>query len=401
MSIPRDYPFIRVGDSLGQLQAWRLFSRLNTRTLDDENTNRGRLFITVGSAFPSSAPLPATPATTPSAADSLFSVSAPTVAADGVGFVELLATVRDADEVPLEGWPVQFLSSGSGNILDPAIAVTDANGEARAYFYSTTAEAKTLSAVIDPLGTPLVIPVVPALTFTAAAVPSNIAVISLFMDRDLTLPVAAGRGYSGSRVQLRERGASTIQGSVWLSSAATGAIVQLYVSLASAKDTRGREDRLDEFKDEDPNEVSDFEDIQRSVLRAFYLRLFAIYPPESLQGNPLSFAPEYEIQQAGIFGQVDPSSIRLWTLNVENDYELTGLQNPGDYREWAVTMFQRFAWERRIRGGELDEAQQRVNVLLTQEALAFKGVRPMIDCTQTGRPDRIAEKTGALRFRRG
>jgi hypothetical protein len=83
----------------------------------------------------------------PSAAQSSIVASPTTITAGSVSTITV--TVRDAGGNLLGGRTVIPQASGSGNTIDPASAVTGADGIAAFSFSSTTPEAKTISASVD------------------------------------------------------------------------------------------------------------------------------------------------------------------------------------------------------------------------------------------------------------
>ena len=83
----------------------------------------------------------------PSAAQSSIVASPSTILAGSVSTITV--TVRDASGNLLGGRTVTPQASGSGNAIDPASAVTAADGTATFSFSSTTPEAKTVSASVD------------------------------------------------------------------------------------------------------------------------------------------------------------------------------------------------------------------------------------------------------------
>jgi adhesin/invasin len=83
----------------------------------------------------------------PSAAQSSIVASPTTITAGSVSTITV--TVRDAGGNLLGGRTVIPQASGSGNTIDPASAVTGADGIAAFSFSSTTPEAKTISASVE------------------------------------------------------------------------------------------------------------------------------------------------------------------------------------------------------------------------------------------------------------
>lgn len=109
-----------------------------------------------------------------SAANSTM-VSNPTmgVVADGLETSTLTVTVLDANNNPVPGQTVTFAASGSNNTLTQPASVTDSSGQAVGSIATTLAETKTITATIDPGGTPVVVTSQPTVVFISDA--SNIS----------------------------------------------------------------------------------------------------------------------------------------------------------------------------------------------------------------------------------
>jgi parallel beta-helix repeat protein len=85
------------------------------------------------------------------AAASTAVASPPThVAADGAELSTLTVTVRDVNSNPVAGQVVVLAGTGVGNVLTQPPGVTDASGATSGTLASTAAERKTLSAVVNP-----------------------------------------------------------------------------------------------------------------------------------------------------------------------------------------------------------------------------------------------------------
>ncbi len=90
------------------------------------------------------------------------------VPADGSTVSTVTVTVLDTNSNPVPGQTVQLSSTGSNNVfVQPA--PTDANGVAVGSIASTTAESKTLTATVDPSGSPVVLSTQPAVAFIGDA----------------------------------------------------------------------------------------------------------------------------------------------------------------------------------------------------------------------------------------
>jgi protocatechuate 3,4-dioxygenase beta subunit len=72
------------------------------------------------------------------------------ISADGLASSTITVTVRDNNGNPIPGQTVQLSATGSGNAITQPVAITDANGVTSGSLTSTVAEIKTISAVVNP-----------------------------------------------------------------------------------------------------------------------------------------------------------------------------------------------------------------------------------------------------------
>lgn len=79
------------------------------------------------------------------------------VVADGTELVTITVTVLNTKGVAVEDATVQLAVSGSGNVLTQPAATTDVNGVTTGTLASTVAEAKSISAIVNPGSTPVAI----------------------------------------------------------------------------------------------------------------------------------------------------------------------------------------------------------------------------------------------------
>ena len=89
------------------------------------------------------------------------------VVANGTQMTTLTVTVRDANDNPVSGQTVQFAVTGAGNTLAQPSATTDANGVATGTLASTTAETKSIFAVVNPGTVQVVLSQSPTVQFIA------------------------------------------------------------------------------------------------------------------------------------------------------------------------------------------------------------------------------------------
>lgn len=235
--------------------------------------------------------------------------------------------------------------------------------------------------------------------YVSLADSSGSLAVTVYSDYERTAEVASGTGALGSRITLTASGGSGLTGSVYALNATTAnTAITLYVALASFTDLKERCDRLTELLLEAPAET-EFEVIRLATLKNFLLKLQDVFPTPSLVGGPLRFPGSQSLVEQGSLGQVEQSAYFLWSLNEANDWELTGLQNPGDYREWAILDGLARIWARVMRSQDGSEAA--LSAYYERQAeKAWKLVRPHVDTDLDGDPDRPV-RTRSVRFRRG
>lgn len=218
------------------------------------------------------------------------------------------------------------------------------------------------------------------------------AQVSVFSDRERTALVAQGTGAIDSRVTLAEQGGSGLSGSVIARLSTVSATITLFPQLCSQEDIREREDRALELLLEDPAETA-LTSILTAVSRAFLLEFSNRYPPPSRSSNTLRLSGTTLSVESGSLGELDQIAQSLWALNGESDWELVGLQNPGDYREWAILQSRAIAWDRRGRGEE-DTVTARGASLFRQADRAFNRVQPLVDVDRDTTPEREPRASG-------
>jgi len=226
--------------------------------------------------------------------------------------------------------------------------------------------------------------------------------VSLFRGRDKGAAdlVAEGQGPAGTRVVLAEQNASGLTGSVYVSGPGASERIVLHAALATPRDMQERDDRFDTLLRESPVESNPFEAIMRMTSAQFYLRIADKFPPPSRSFHELKTFSSVPRSEPGSFGDRDRQTTAIWRLNVEADWELVGLQNPGDYREWATQDSLMRAWNTRVRGGDQDPVLMRVIQLRHDSEEQFRRVRPFVDLDLDASPD-IAARTTSWRLERG
>lgn len=89
--------------------------------------------------------------------------------ANGMDSSSIVVTVNTAAGVPIPGLQVALSSSGGGTTFTPAMGTTDANGQITSSLVSTQGGSKTVTATVDPNGSPVVISQMPSVTFVTPA----------------------------------------------------------------------------------------------------------------------------------------------------------------------------------------------------------------------------------------
>lgn len=214
--------------------------------------------------------------------------------------------------------------------------------------------------------------------------------LSVYRDRERTELVAQGTGAVQGRVTATEANSSGLEVSAIISENTQSSVVGLFASLATFDDLRARDDRLREFLLRDPPEA-DFREVELATLRQFYLRIQADFPPPVGVGDPLAFPGTASIVEQGRRGIPEVYAYYLWSLNTEGDWELVGLENPGDFREWAILHSLAVIWERRARSRE-DPVLERAMLYHEQARSAWSLVPVLVDVDLDSLPERPVKR---------
>jgi len=147
------------------------------------------------------------------------------VVAAGVETSLITVTVLDSSGAPMVGQTVQVASDGVNNTISQPVATTDALGQATATIASISAELKTITATINPGGTPVVLAAQPTVQFIGDA--SN---ISAALSGAVALPavdvVANGLDATAVTVTVRDINNNPIPGvTVELASTGTNNVI--------------------------------------------------------------------------------------------------------------------------------------------------------------------------------
>lgn len=231
---------------------------------------------------------------------------------------------------------------------------------------------------------------------TSEVVGSDVQV-SLYSDQGQLNLVAQGQGPVDSRVTLAEQNDSEFgPASVYVNGGASGTGRVLTLALASEQDLRERDDRIQGLL---LDGESDFSVVLKATSRHFLTLMARRFSPHVTLGSPLRFMGGSPIVPQSKEGDPDQTSEFLWTLTGEGVFDLTGLQNPEDYREWAIYDSLSRVWRRKVRGAD----DPMLGVSEYYRGLAehlWVDLVPWIDIDNDVLPDRPA-RIRSVRIRRG
>ena len=209
--------------------------------------------------------------------------------------------------------------------------------------------------------------------------------LTLYSDFERTASVASGSGTTPGRITLTATNQSGINGSAFVETNEAQSDVELVVQLCTEQDLRNAEDRLEGLLLRDE---TNFNDAIRRTGVEFYTLVQAKIRPEVTTGSQLHVTGGSRAT-AGRSGEPELIALSLWTLNREHCWELTGLANPEDFREWAVQDALGRIWLRRAHGG--DDGKTQRALLYQQAADRLWGLLSLwVDHDQDLTPDRPA-----------
>jgi len=228
----------------------------------------------------------------------------------------------------------------------------------------------------------------------------NGATLELHKSRGLGDLVASGPDASDADVVLSPANGSGLTATVYRSAGAVGdgvagPIVTVFVYLCDEQDLRAREQHVDGLLIEGER---DFNNVLTQTMREFFTRFAGIFPPPPGAGHPLRWSPS--IVEQGSRGEPEYTSQFFWGLNRRGAWEIVGLQNPDDYREWAIQQTLSFAYDRTARGGSSDPVFERAMAKQAMADRLFERIKPWVDVDHDRTPDR-QPKVRSLRIRRG
>lgn len=204
-------------------------------------------------------------------------------------------------------------------------------------------------------------------------------------------------GATGARLTLAATNSSRLSGSVYVREVRAKSSIVMSLALASEQDIFEREDRAKVMVN---SERINFADILRATSRAFYTRIAERFPPPVSVGRSLGFPGSSPAQEAGRFGRPDAAAYYVWGMNVERAFELVGLNNPTDYREWAIQDSLARIWQAKAGGGAEDPMLSRAAWHIRSANDEWARITPWVDIDGDGGADRPA-RTKGIRLRRG
>lgn len=192
------------------------------------------------------------------------------------------------------------------------------------------------------------------------------ALVIAYSDKARTNVVAQGIGalsVSGgttTRIELAEVDGSGLTMSVFAFSFESNTNIILHLALCGDRDIEDAEDYADAFQHEAPNEQG-FDAMHRVVTRAFTRQLYAAWRPRQLSSHELDTAPS-SIPLAGT-AIADYRARFLWSINADGDWEITGLENPDDFVDFAILLTLAEGYRRRSGLGNEEQRQLRGDLL--------------------------------------
>lgn len=170
----------------------------------------------------------------------------------------------------------------------------------------------------------------------------------------------------------------------------------VWLFLANEADLRRKDNQLDPMKVR--GEV-DFLEPMRETMREFLTRMSAIYPPPPTIGYPNDFVPS--TIEGGSQGKPEWYAQFFWSVNARGEFEITGLQNPGDYRMWFLNQCLALIYSRKARTGDTTDPIYSRQIGFQMEAnRLWQIVKPWVDVDRNQIGDR-QPKVRNIRLSRG
>jgi hypothetical protein len=135
------------------------------------------------------------------------------------------------------------------------------------------------------------------------------------------------------------------------------------------------------------------------TMQEFLTRMAAIYPPAPTTGYPNDLIPN-PLENARN-GSPEWYAQFFWSLNYLGEFEITGLQNPGDYRLWFVNQCLATIYGRKARtGDESDPLFTRQFSFQVEADRLWSITKPWVTLSKDNTADR-QPKIRNVRLRRG
>ncbi len=143
----------------------------------------------------------------------------------------------------------------------------------------------------------------------------------------------------------------------------------------------------------------DFLEPMRDTMREFLTRMGSVYPPPPTVGYPNDYQPTpVETNQQG---KAEWYAQFFWSVNARGEFEVTGLQNPGDYRQWFLNQCLALIYSRKARIGDgTDPVYSRQVAFQVEANRLWTLVKPWVDVDRNQVADR-QPKTRNVRLSRG
>lgn len=142
-----------------------------------------------------------------------------------------------------------------------------------------------------------------------------------------------------------------------------------------------------------------FLDPMRDTMREFLTRMSAVYPPPPSIGYPNDFIQTPV--ESGPFGKPEWHAQFFWGVNTRGEFEIVGLQNPGDFKLWFLNQCLALIYARKARTGDATDPIYSRQVGFQMEAnRLWKLTKPWVDVDRNQIGDR-QPKVRNIRLSRG
>ena len=143
----------------------------------------------------------------------------------------------------------------------------------------------------------------------------------------------------------------------------------------------------------------DFLEPMCDTMREFLARMASIYPPAPVVGYPNDLVKSSI--ETGTRGSPEWYAQFFWSVNTLGEFEITGLQNPGDYRIWFLNQCLALIYSRKARTGDTSDPIFSRQIAFQLEAdRLWNMAKPWVDVDRNLVADR-QPKVRNVRLRRG